>query len=178
MPRLLENECILIRWQKYIDELTHNIPQWINTGTSDLSGMRSVLDWLKYTLIMQRWCITCIFWYIYEPLGECVHQENTSDEWDIPRLYHVKGLHINFILCYRKYSGQLWKLGMIHLNSTDRWEGSVEYWRIYNGFPAFNFWLAVFSMTWYKTLDPMLSDSHKLEPRKENKRKNHTIDAR
>ena len=23
--------------------------------------------------------------YINEPLGECVYQENTSDEWDIPR---------------------------------------------------------------------------------------------
>ena len=29
-----------------------------------------------------------------------------------------------------------------------RWEGWVKYRRIYNGFPVF--WLAVFSMAWYK----------------------------
>ena len=66
-------------------------------------------------------------------LSECIYQENTSDEWDIPRLYHEKGLHNYFIPCHRKYSGQMGRLGVIQLNCTDRWEGSVEYWRIYNG---------------------------------------------
>ena len=32
---------------------------------------------------------------------------------------------------------------------SDQWKGLVEYWRIYNSFPAF--WLAVFSMAWCKT---------------------------
>ena len=40
------------------------------------------------------------------------------------------------------------RLGVIPLNCTDRWEGSVEYRRIHNGFPAF--WLVVFSMAWHK----------------------------
>ena len=53
-----------------------------------------------------------------------------------------------FIPCHRKFSGQMGRLGVIQLNCTDRWEGSVENWRIYNGFPAF--WLAVFSLAWYK----------------------------
>ena len=67
-----------------------------------------------------------------------VYQENTSDERDIPRLYHEKGLQNYFIPCHRKFSGQMGRLGVIQLNSTDRWEGSVEYTgRIYNGFPAF-----------------------------------------
>ena len=39
-------------------------------------------------------------------------------------------------------------LDVIQLNCTDRWEGSVGYWQICNRFPTF--WLAVFSMTWYK----------------------------
>ena len=43
--------------------------------------------------------------YIHEPLGECVHRENTSDTW----IYHIPGereLHHYFIPRYRKYSGQ------------------------------------------------------------------------
>ena len=48
----------------------------------------------------------CIFWYTHEPLGESVYQENTSDEWDIPRLYHENVLHNYFIPCHRKYSSQ------------------------------------------------------------------------
>ena len=96
---------------------------------------------------------TCIFWCTHKPLGECVHQENTNDEWDIPRLYHENGLHNYFkhVPCHRKYSGQMGRLGVIQLNYTDRWEGSVENWRIFNGFPAL--WLAVFSMTWYKAVN-------------------------
>ena len=39
-------------------------------------------------------------------LGECVYQENTSDEWDIPLLYYEKGLHNYFIPCHRKYNAQ------------------------------------------------------------------------
>ena len=48
------------------------------------------------------------FLYTYEPLGECVYQQNTSDEWDIPRFYHEKVLVLRnyFIPCHRKYSGQ------------------------------------------------------------------------
>ena len=38
---------------------------------------------------------------------ECVYQENTSDECDIPRLFHEKGLHNYIIPCHRKYSGQM-----------------------------------------------------------------------
>ena len=26
-------------------------------------------------------------------MGECVYQENISDKWNIPQLYHEKGLH-------------------------------------------------------------------------------------
>ena len=37
------------------------------------------------------------------------------------------------------------RLGIILLNCTDWWEGLVEFWQIYNHFPAF--WLAVFSLT-------------------------------
>ena len=94
--------------------------------------------------------VTCIFQYTHEPLGEYVSQENTTDKQDIPRLYHKKGLHNYryFMPCLRKHSGQIVRLGVRHLNGSDRWEGSVEYWRIYNGFPAF--WLAVFSVAWYK----------------------------
>ena len=66
--------------------------------------------------------VTCIFWYKHNPLDESVYQENTSDEWDIPRLYHKKGLHKYFIPCHRKYM---------------KWPDSLEYWQIYNGFPAF-----------------------------------------
>ena len=29
--------------------------------------------------------VICIFWYTHVPLGECLYQENTSDESDIPR---------------------------------------------------------------------------------------------
>ena len=65
----------------------------------------------------------------------------SDDEWDIPQLYHEKGLHNYFIPCHRK-------LHVIQLNCTDWWEGSVEYWRICNIFPAI--WLVVFSMAWYK----------------------------
>ena len=50
--------------------------------------------------------VPCIFWFSQEPLGECVYQENTSDEWGIPWLYHEKVLHNYFIPCHRKYSGQ------------------------------------------------------------------------
>ena len=45
----------------------------------------------------------------------------------ILRLYQEKGLHNYFIICHRKYSGQMERLGVIQLNCTDRWEGSVEY---------------------------------------------------
>ena len=71
--------------------------------------------------------ITCTFWYVYEPLGECVYQENTSDEWGIPRLYHEKGSYNYLIPCHRKYGGQMGRLGVLQLNCTDRWEDSVEY---------------------------------------------------
>ena len=70
--------------------------------------------------------VTCIVWYIHEPLGECVDQENTSDEWDIPRLFHDKGLHNYFMPCHRKYSDPMGRLGVTQLNCTDRWEGLVE----------------------------------------------------
>ena len=50
-----------------------------------------------------------------------------SDEWDIPWLYHEKALHNYFIPCHRKHSGQMGRLGVIQLNCTDRWEGSVEF---------------------------------------------------
>ena len=49
---------------------------------------------------------------------------------------------------HRKYSGQMGRLSVIQLNITDRWEGSVEWWRIHNGFPAI--WLAVFCTALYK----------------------------
>ena len=67
-----------------------------------------------YILVMQRFrvvypwkisLVTCIFWYTHEPLGECLYQENTSDEADNPWLYHEKVLHNHFISCRRKYSG-------------------------------------------------------------------------
>ena len=51
-----------------------------------------------------------------------------SEKWDIPQLYHEKGLHSFFIPCHRKYSSQIRKLGVMQLNCrTDRWEGLVEY---------------------------------------------------
>ena len=40
--------------------------------------------------------VTCI-------KGECVYQENTSDEWDIPQLYHEKGLYNCFVPRHRKH---------------------------------------------------------------------------
>ena len=40
-------------------------------------------------------------------------KKNTRDEWDIPRLYHEKGLFYYFIPCHRKYSGQMGRLGEI-----------------------------------------------------------------
>ena len=36
------------------------------------------------------------------------------------------------------------RLGVMQLNCTNRWEGSVEYWQIYHGSPV------IFSMAWYK----------------------------
>ena len=42
-------------------------------------------------------------------------------------LYIEKGLHNCFIPYHRIYSGQMGRLGVIQLNCTDRWEGSVEY---------------------------------------------------
>ena len=58
--------------------------------------------------------------YTHEPSGECVGQENKSDEWDIPWLYHEKGLYINyFIPSHRKNSGQMGRLGLTQLNCTD-----------------------------------------------------------
>ena len=54
---------------------------------------------------------------------------------------HQKALHNNFIPCHRKYIA-------LHNQYGARWKGSVEYWPICHGFPAF--WLDVFSMTWYK----------------------------
>ena len=55
----------------------------------------------------------------HKPLGECVYQENTSDKWHIPWLYHQKWLHNFFIPWHRKYSGQMGRLGVIQLNCTD-----------------------------------------------------------
>ena len=54
---------------------------------------------------------------------------NLSDKWDIPQLYHEKGLHTcsYFISCHRKYNSQMGRLGVMQLNCTDRWEGFVEY---------------------------------------------------
>ena len=78
-----------------------------------------------YTVKYPR--VTHIFWYKHESLGECVYQENTSDEWDIPRLYHEKRLHNYFIPCHRKYSDPMGRFDVIQLNCTERWEGSVEY---------------------------------------------------
>ena len=65
--------------------------------------------------------ITCI----NEPLGESVYQENTSDEWNIPRLHYSKalhdhGLHNYFIPYHKKYSGQMGRLGVIQLNCTNQ----------------------------------------------------------
>ena len=39
----------------------------------------------------------------------------------------MKGLYNYFIPCHRKYIGKMGKSGVIQLNCTDRWEGSVEY---------------------------------------------------
>ena len=53
--------------------------------------------------------------------------------------------HPTFPFHTMPYSGQQGtkgRLGVIPLNCTHRWEGLVEYWRIYNAFPAF--WSAVF----------------------------------
>jgi len=46
-----------------------------------------------------------------------------------------------FIPCHRTYSGQ-------HNQRGAWWEDWTQYCRIYNGFPIF--WLALFSMAWYK----------------------------
>ena len=62
--------------------------------------------------------VTCIFWYKHNSLDDSVYQENTSDEWDIPRLYHRKGLHKYFIPCHRKY--MKWPDGKVHWN-TDKY---------------------------------------------------------
>ena len=55
--------------------------------------------------------------------------------------------NILYIPCHRKYSGQMGRLGVIQLNCTDRWEGSVEYWRILQLLSCL-----LFSMAWYKKI--------------------------
>ena len=50
--------------------------------------------------------VTCIFWYTREYLGKCVYRENVNDEWDIPQLYHEKVLNNYFMPCHRKYSAR------------------------------------------------------------------------
>ena len=78
--------------------------------------------------------------YTHEALGDCVYQENTSEERVIPRyttrkgcvtvLYHAiestvacKAIMITARESQRTMEG----LGVIPLNCTDRCEGSVEY---------------------------------------------------
>ena len=39
---------------------------------------------------------------------------------------HEKNLHNYFPPSHRKYSGEMGRLGVIQLNCTDQWEGSVE----------------------------------------------------
>ena len=65
---------------------------------------------IECLLVMQHFHFT---------LGECVYQENVSDKWDIPQLYHEKGLHSYFIPCHRKYSSQRGRLGVMQLSCTD-----------------------------------------------------------
>ena len=100
------------------------------------------------------WLCNAFEWYTVKYLTShlyflaCARVFYQDDEWDILQLYHEKGLHIfYFKLFHRKYIGQIGRMGVIQLNCTDRWEGSVPYWWIYNSFPAF--WLVVFSMAWY-----------------------------
>ena len=78
----------------------------------------------------------------------------SSGEWDIlwyttrkpciTMLYHF----IENTWSFKSMRCMTGRLGVIPLNCTDRWEGLVEYRRIYNGFPAFC--LPVFSMAWYE----------------------------
>ena len=70
-----------------VNPVNHSIYIYIYTSYATLS---SGIPWDILLVI-------CTFWYTYEPLGECVYQENTSDEWDIPRLYHEKVLRNYFI---------------------------------------------------------------------------------
>lgn len=123
---------------------------------------------ILYILVMPH------FWVV----NQRISHQSLVFSWYIPGKYkrrmgsstihHEKGLYNYFIACHRKYSHEQgqhnqgsnnsWKkpggtstnngkLGS-ELKRTDQWEGSVEYGRIYNGFPAIS--LAAFSMVWYK----------------------------
>ena len=111
--------------------------RWINTCVSEQVvhlGMRSVMSaillllWCSihsvtrfiHVLVMQR------FRLVYREISHdslvfsgihilvCI-PENTSDELDIPRLYHEKGLHIDYFMPYhRKYTGRMERLGVIN----------------------------------------------------------------
>ena len=71
--------------------------------------MQDIMNWsATYEL-----CNYALKWYTMEYLGQripmshlcfwgpCVYQENTSDKWDIPQLYHKKGWHNYFIPCQK-----------------------------------------------------------------------------
>ena len=96
--------------------------------------------------------LTCIFSLYTRAFSRvCIP---TKYKWlvEYAMVYHEKGLHNYLIPRHSKNSGQqgtMERLGVVQLNCTDRCEGSVEYWWIYNSFPAF--WLAVFSMARYRT---------------------------
>ena len=90
----------------------------------------------RYILAMQRFRLvyrrisheSLVFSRIHTSLQASVYaKKNPRDEWNISRIYRVKGLHNYLIPCHRKYSGKMGRLGVLQLNCTDRWEGSVEY---------------------------------------------------
>ena len=88
--------------------------------------------------------VTCIFWYTHEPLGECVYQENTSDEWDISQLlYTTRKCCITSMAQKAQTTVErnwwesqctMGRLDVIQLNCNTQWEGWVEYMHLIRWF--------------------------------------------
>ena len=106
------------------------------------------------------WLCACVRYWPYRGLVLSVSLAVIIVIWDIlvMQLYRVVYREIpHESLVFSTILGEMGRLGVIQWNRTDRWEGSVEYWRIDNGFPAF--WSAVFFMAWYKVLYLFESES-------------------
>ena len=80
-PGLWKLNCSLLNGKQYVNEINFLLPSWLQEGKQDLSGPRSVWDWVKYKvkkIKAEEWKINREFQEVSLAFQNNPSQENLS----------------------------------------------------------------------------------------------------